>query len=273
MPQLALSIHRMKKNAMSPLQKLPRFVVGAIAGGVLLTNGCALPHADLRYSKALPNLYCPGDAIDTDFTLGTCTSHSGITCESRTPTVALTTTSAALPSRNFTSFTGNASFVPTESSVTLNYSVSPDKPMFPSVNGMGEGRIVGRQFLPESHTLNRIDGEATLTIKSGGVCNGRIPSHAPTMIPAAPFVSARARAQRVCNASMVRVMVDIAGPPGVGNVSASLAPNECVALPPGSEGGMVNVSGPISPDAQCLSTHTSQIPGALDLRVAYTCVD
>ncbi len=258
---------------MSPLQRLPRFIVGAIAGGVLLTNGCQLPHADLRYSQALPRHYCPGDTIDTNFNLGTCTSHSGITCESRTPTVTLATTSAALPSRSFTAFTGNASFAPTESSVRIDYTVSPDRPMFPSLDSMGEGRIVGRQFKPEDHTLNRIDGEGTVLISSAGVCNGRTPGHAPAIIPAAPTMSARARAQRVCNASRVRVMIDVAGPPGVGNVSASLAPNECVALPPGSEGGMVNVSGPISPDAQCLSTHTSQIPSALDLRVAYTCVE
>jgi hypothetical protein len=263
----------MKKHAMSPLQRLPRFIVGAIAGGVLLTNGCQLPHADLRYSQALPRHYCPGDTIDTNFNLGTCTSHSGITCESRTPTVTLATTSAALPSRSFTAFTGNASFAPTESSVRIDYTVSPDRPMFPSLDSMGEGRIVGRQFKPEDHTLNRIDGEGTVLISSAGVCNGRTPGHAPAIIPAAPTMSARARAQRVCNASRVRVMIDVAGPPGVGNVSASLAPNECVALPPGSEGGMVNVSGPISPDAQCLSTHTSQIPSALDLRVAYTCVE
>lgn len=259
---------------MSPLQKLPRLIVGAIAGGVLLTNGCdELPHAALRYSQTTPQLYCPGDTVQTRFDLGVCTPHSGVSCESRTPVVALTTTSAALPAQNFTALSGGTGFVPTEPSVVVNYQVTPIAPRFPTINAMGERRFPNIVYRPETITLTRIDGEASLTVASPGVCNGRTPMHAPAMIPAAPSVSSRARAQRLCNANMVRVMVDIAGPPGVGNVSASLAPGECVALPPGSEGGMVGVSGPISPDAQCLSTHTSQIPGPLNLRVAYSCVE
>lgn len=250
-----------------------RGTLSALAAGVLLTNGCALPHANLRYSKSEPSLYCPGDTIQTRYDLGVCTSHSGIACESRTPTVTLSTTSAALSSQTFTAFSGNAGFVPSEAQVDITYAVSPENPMYPFVTTMGEPRISSREFKPETSKLTRIDGEAQVMLEHGGICNGRIPMNAPARIPSSPEISARARAQRVCNANPVRVVVDVAGAPGVGNVSGSLAPGECLMLPPGSEGGTISVSGPIPPGVQCLATQTTEVAPRLRTQVAFNCVD
>ncbi|MBP6749795.1 MAG: hypothetical protein KA144_09155 [Xanthomonadaceae bacterium] len=244
-----------------------------IAAGVLLTNGCALPHAQLPYTKAEPALYCPGETIQTSYDLGTCTAHSGITCESRTPTVTLTTTSAALPSQTFTAFAGNASFTPSEPQVDVTYTVTPKKTMHPFVTNSGENRINDRDFDPETKKLTLINGEAQITLRHDGICNGRIPMNAPSQIPTAPTVSTRARAQRICNANTVRIMVDIAGPPGGASASGSLAPGECLALPPGTEGGTVSVSGPIPVGVQCLATQTTDRAPELRTQVAYNCVE
>lgn len=255
------------------IRTLIKPTLSLIAVGVLLTNGCALPHAQLRYSKAEPAYYCPGDTIQTSHDLGACTAHSGITCESRTPTVTLTTTSAALPSQTFTAFAGNASFAPSESQVDVTYTVTPKKPMYPFVTSSGENRINDREFEPETTKLVLINGEAQVTLKHNGICNGRIPMNAPSQIPTTPTVSARARPQRICNANTVRIMVDVVGPPGGGSASGSLAPGECLALPPGTEGGSVSVSGPIPVGTQCLATQTTATAPELRTQVAYNCVE
>lgn len=258
---------------MPHIRTLVKSTLSLIATGVLLTNGCALPHAQLRYSKAEPAFYCPGDTIQTNYNLGNCTAHSGITCESRTPTVTLTTTSAALPSQTFTAFTGNASFAPSESEVDVTYTVTPKNPMYPFVDSMGANKFSSRDFDPETTKLVLINGEAQVTLKHGGICNGRIPMNAPSQIPTAPTVSARARPQRICNANTVRIMVDVVGPPGGASASGSLAPGECLALPPGTEGGTVSVSGPIPVGAQCLATQTTAPAPELRTQVAYNCVE
>ncbi len=255
------------------IRTLVKPTLSLIAAGVLLTNGCALPHAQLRYTKSEPAYYCPGETIQTSYDLGACTAHSGITCESRTPTVTLTTTSAALPSQTFTAFAGGASFTPSESQVDVTYTVTPKKTMHPFVTTSGENKIIDRDFDPETTKLTLINGEAQVTLQHGGICNGRIPANAPSQIPTAPKVSARARAQRICNANMVRIMVDVAGPPGGASASGSLAPGECLALPPGTEGGTVSVSGPIPVGAQCLATQTTEPAPELRTQVAYNCVE
>lgn len=254
------------------IRNLTKPALSLIAAGVLMTNGC-LPHAQLRYSKAQPAFYCPGDTIQTDYRLGECNAHSGITCESRTPTVVLTTTSAALPSQTFTALTGSASFTPSESEVDVTYTVTPKKPMIPFVDMSGANRINDREYEPETTKLARINGEAQVTLTHGGICNGRIPANAPSQIPIPPQVSARARPQRICNANTVRIMVDVVGPPGGANASGSLAPGECLALPPGTEGGSVSVSGPIPVGVQCLATQTTDRPPELRTQVAYNCVE
>lgn len=179
---------------MNPFRTLAKPILSLLAAGVLLTNGCALPHAQLRYSKAEPKFYCPGEMIQTSYDLGACMTHSGITCESRTPTVTLTTTSAALPSQTFTAFTGSASFTPSEPNVDVTYTVTPKKPMYPFVTSSGENRINDREFEPETTKLALINGEAQVTLNHNGICNGRIPMNAPSQIPTTPTVSARARA-------------------------------------------------------------------------------
>lgn len=224
------------------LRPLARCTLAALAGGVLLTNGCVISHAT-PYARLQPALYCPGDTLNVGYDIigggAGCVSHSGLDCAALAPTVEIVTTSAALPATTLRGFDGGVDFVPTENSVSASFTPTPRDVFFPTRDVMGR-EIIGRRLaIPTTLVAKRADGETGETLVHAGMCAGETPVNAPATLPGAPRYSNRLRARRICNANDVPIIVDVVGAPGAGTTSM-LSPGGCLTVDLPSAGLIAN---------------------------------
>lgn len=259
-----------------PLFRTPaRVVLSAIAAGVLLTNGCTLPHAAVTYAKVTPAQYCPGDAAVAEYdTIGTqpCVSHSGVDCATVTPTVVIASDSASLPAGSITAFTGSRMFMPTENTVAVTFTATPADLIYPTRDSTGRNVFARRDLRPITRTIRRIDGELAETLSHNGMCLGNNAVHAPAPLPGLPQRSARLVADRICNSNIIPVFVSITGAPGGPGASGMLSPGQCLPLGFPANDGVVSVSPAVAmPGQQCGSTQTGEPPTTLNTQVFLRC--
>lgn len=260
---------------MSLLRTATRITLSSLAAGVLLTNGCTLPHAALPYARVTPMQYCPGDVVTAEYdTVGglPCLSHSGVDCAAVMPTVAISSDSASLPTTAIHDFTGSRMFSPTESSAAVTFNATPADLIYPARNSAGENIFARRDLRPITRTITRIDGEIAETLTHNGMCAGTNPVNAPSPLPGAPRLSTRLVAQRICNSNSVPILVNVSGAPGAPSASGMLSPGACLPLGFPADGGVVSVSpAVIAPGAQCGTTQTGEPPQTLTTRVFLGC--
>lgn len=260
---------------MSLFRTSSRIALSSLAAGVLLTNGCTLPHAAPPYAKVSPMQYCPGDTVVAEYdTIGTqpCVSHTGVDCATVTPTVVIASDSASLPAASISAFTGSRMFTPTESAVRVTFDATPADLIYPARNSAGENIFARRDLRPITRNITRIDGEVAETLTHNGMCAGMTPVNAPSPLPGAPQSSTRLLAQRICNTNAVPIIVNITGAPGAPGASGTLSPGECLPLGFPADGGVVNVSpAAIAPGEPCGSTQTGEPPQTLTTRVFLSC--
>jgi hypothetical protein len=272
---------------MNGIQKLTRYTLSAIAVGVLLTNGCTLPHASLQpstFGSVAPKNYCPGDIVVASYNLlgtNTCISRPGLDCAALQPTIGISSTPMSFAPASITAFAGRVDFTPTEDNVDVTFSTGSatgqQAYIFPTVNSAGAA-ITGTAFVRDStHSTQRINGDVGAELTHSGMCAGSTPTHAPASLPGLPQYSSNLRLQQICNRNSVPINVTIssaAAPP----VTVSLMPGECRdPSPPGSPsmiaaGSMVEVQSlAIDPGAQCSATQGSTPPATLSTAVVMRC--
>ncbi len=266
---------------MDIIKKLNRFTLTALAAGVLMTNGCVLPHAQLPYARSVsPAQYCPGDTVTANYNVSlgdTCVSRPGFNCADFTPNVDLSSTPEVFPPRRFNAFVGSLEFMPTED--TFNVSFTPDRnpTMFPTVDDMGRGVFATRMTPPETRTVTRINGPIVRELSHGGMCAGSTPAYAPASLPGTPEVSNRLHVQGICNPNSVPITISLTSATG-SSFSTTLAPGACADPSPpgvpgtGSDARIVEVSTrTIDPNAICNPLQGSTPPASLRTRVTLAC--
>ena len=267
---------------MPALKLIVRGGLTILAAGVLLTNGCALPHAPLRavdIGKVEPANYCPGDTVTASYDLtapDTCTSRPGLSCATLQPTITTRSTPESFPNQTVAAFSNRISFVPSADAVDVSFSLegasSPQNLMFPTVDAMGAATTRWVYVRNNTARTTRINGSGTYDLVFPGVCNGSQPSHAPAALPGPPAFSANLHLGSLCNTTSAPLLVS------VGGNTVMLAPGACQnPVPPGSPatipaGAPVTLlSAPIDPAAQCSAVEGGHPPADIRMQVAMTC--
>lgn len=258
-----------------------RISLSALAAGVLLTNGCALPHAPLRptnenIGQVSPLQFCPGDTITANFNLTqeqACVSRPGLDCATLAPTITIASTPMSFAPQTTTAFSGRVDFVPAGDSVNVQFSAASAGLAYPVVNMDGTPGLRIRNLVNNAVETRRITGEITRTIDHGGMCVGGNPVNADGVVPGPPELSSNLRMHRICNTSAVPVRIQIGGFAG-----DMLAPGGCLDLAaPGvpAELGMARTYSvfplAVDPGAQCASTQGMTPPASLQTTVALGC--
>jgi hypothetical protein len=270
---------------MDILHKLNRITLTLLAGGVLMTNGCALPHAEIRATslgQVAPLNYCPGDTIAATYSLlnatgEACVSRAGMDCSTIAPTLTMSSSPTAFPTQSFNTLTGGLTFVPTEPRIDVSFALpsSPALVMYPIVDMAGVPKFASQWFSNKTHTVQRIDGEINQALTHNGMCAGSTPVHAPAQIATTPMYSPNLRLRTVCNTNAVPITVTLSGP--AGELSRDLAPGACFGLDEPGVPIEFNTSNVIAarPQAidpmQCRALEGSAPPQTLTTRVSLAC--
>ena len=267
---------------MDTLQKLNRFTLSVLAAGVLVTNGCALPHAPHRYARTVsPAQYCPGDTVTASYNvtwIDACVSRPGFNCADFAPNVDVSSTPEVFPPRRFNAFMGSLEFTPTAD--TFDVSFTPDRSpvVYPIVDPMSRRTFATIATPPGTHTVTRINGPIVRELTHGGMCAGSTPAHAPAPLPGMPTVSNRLRAQEICNPNSVPITISLTGGATSSSFSATLGPGECADPSPpgapgtGSDARVVEVrSSAVDPNAICNPLQGSTPPASLRTRITLAC--
>lgn len=276
-PALPTEIFRM-----SSIRLLVRGGLSALAAGVLLTNGCALPHAPFpgnNIGKVEPANYCPGDTVTASYDLTApdmCVSRPGLNCATLQPTITTRSTPESFPAQTVAGFANRISFAPTADAVDVAFSLegatSPQNFLFPTVDAMGAPITRVAAVRNNTARTTRINGSGAFDLVFQGICAGSQPSHAPATLPGPPAFSEHLRMDSICNTTSSTLLVNVAGIP------VMLAPGACQnPVPPGSStvipaGAPVMLqSAPVDPGAQCSSVDGGHPPADIRLRVTMAC--
>lgn len=265
--------------------RIIRLTLSAIAAGVLLTNGCALPHAPVpanEFGKVSPQKYCPGDTVTASYDLlmdTACTSRPGFDCATIAPPITISSSPAAFPPHTSTALIDSTTFMPTEPRVDVLFSLptSPATLLYPSINAMtGAPQMTARHIKNTTRTVERLEGEIMQTLIHSGMCNGSTPVHAAAQIADLPELSPNLRIQQFCNTSTAPIEATLSG--AAGEFTRRLNAGECFRLDePGIPAGLgtARVVGVrslmVDPTAQCESLQGMTPPQSLRTSVVLAC--
>lgn len=264
---------------MNPVPRLARTTLSLLAIGVLLTNGCALPHAQLRTTpigKVEPANYCPGDTVTASYDLlapDVCTSRPGMDCAALQPTITTRSAPESFPEQTATATANRVDFVPTAGAVDVSFSLAGTRTtqflIFPIIDSMGTPTTIGKFVANNTARTTRIEGSGSYELTFDGICNGPQPGYAPTTLPGPPAFSGNLQLGEICNTTSGVILADVGGSP------VMLRPGECRAPGPGAPiaaGAPVTLlSAPINPGARCSSVEGGNPPADLRLRVTMSC--
>lgn len=265
--------------------RILRLTLSAIAAGVLLTNGCVLPHAPVpanEFGKVSPRKYCPGDTVTASYDLAmetACVSRPGFDCATIAPSITISSSPVAFPPHTSTSLIDSTTFVPTEPRVDVDFSPSssPIGILYPSINAMtGAPQMTSRYIKSTTRTVERLEGEITQTLTHSGMCNGNTPTHSPAQIADLPEFSPNLQIQQFCNTSAVTIEATLSG--AAGEFTRRLIAGECFRLDePGIPAGLGSArvvgvrSLMVDPIAQCDPLQNSMPPASLQTAVTLSC--
>ena len=265
--------------------RIIRPTLSAIAAGVLLTNGCALPHAPVpanEFGAVSPQKYCPGDTVTASYNLTmetACVSRPGFDCATIAPPITISSSPVVFPPRTSTALIDSTTFMPTEPRVDVLFSLptSPANILYPSINAMtGAPDFQRRSIKNTTRPVERLEGEIMQTLTHNGMCNGSTPVHAAAQIADLPEFSPNLGIQQVCNTSAVPIEATLSG--ASGEFTRRLNAGECFGLDePGIPGGLGSAriigvrSLMVDPTAQCDSLQGMTPPQSLSTRVVLAC--
>jgi hypothetical protein len=272
---------------MNGTQILTRYTFAAIAAGVLLTNGCSLPHATLppaMFGTVAPKNYCPGDTVIASYNLlgaDTCVSRPGLDCATIQPTIGISSAPMSFAPASITAFAGRVDFTPTEDNVDVTFSTGSmtgrQVYVYPTIDSTGAAITKSTYVRDSTYSIQKINGDIGTELTHNGMCAGSTPTHAPASLPGFPQYSSILSLHQICNRNSVPINITIssaAAPP----VSVNLMPGECRdPSPPGSAstiaaGSTVEVQSlAIDPGAQCNAAQGSTPPATLRTAVVMRC--
>lgn len=261
-----------------------RIGLSTLAAGVLLTNGCTIPHADAPGGQSIgrvsPALYCPGDVVTAEYNLTQeqpCVSRTGFSCPDFAPTITMTSAPADFAPRTATGFTGNVDFMPSTDSTAVTFTAASRWLTYPIVSMSGVAGLRTRIIDNNTASARRLTGTVTRTIEHGGMCAGGQPVNADGVIPGPPELSSNLRIRTICNGSTTRIRITVPGAPG-GQLERDLDPGQCFdASEPGVPAEVAALrtyavrSLVADPAAQCSALQGMTPPASLRTTVTLGC--
>lgn len=265
-----------------------RGTLSVLAGAVLLTNGCTLPHAPLRvpevsYGELSPQQFCPGDTITAryDLTAGAaCVSRPGSNCATAGPTIDITSTPMSFPPRSTTGLIDSFSFTTEAPRVDVQFTpvVATRIFSYPVVDAMsGSPAVMLRSVSPVTRSAERIDGMRMQTLDHGGMCMGSTPVNAPAMIAGLPQFSENLRLRTVRNINRIPIQVTLTAASG-NSFTRDIMPGETFdtsepgVLPEITLARTVSVRPmAVDPSTQCTSLQNPTPPPNLRTEIALSC--
>lgn len=266
------------------LRATVRIGLSTLAAGVLLTNGCTIPHADAPGGQSIgrvsPALYCPGDVVTAEYNLTQeqpCVSRTGFSCPDFAPTITMTSAPADFAPRTATGFTGNVDFMPSTDSTAVTFTAASRWLTYPIVSMSGVAGLRTRIIENNTASARRLTGTVTRTIEHGGMCAGGQPVNADGVIPGPPELSSNLRIRTICNGSTTRIRITVPGAPG-GQLERDLDPGQCFdASEPGVPAEVAALrtyavrSLVADPAAQCSALQGMTPPASLRTTVTLGC--
>ena len=270
---------------MDQQNRIFRGTLSAIAAGVLLTHGCALPHAPFpgnEFGNVSPKKFCPGDTVTASYDLPmdtACTSRPGFDCATIAPPITISSSPAVFPPHTSTALIDSTMFTPTEPRVDVLFSLStsPATVLYPSINAMtGAPQMTARHVRNTTRTVERLEGEIMQTLTHSGMCNGSTPVHAAAQIADLPEFSPNLEIRQLCNTSAVPIEATLSG--AAGEFTRRLSAGECFRLDePGIPAGLGSArvvgvrSLMVDPTAQCDPLQNPTPPASLQTAVTLSC--
>lgn len=266
------------------LRATARIGLSTLAAGVLLTNGCTIPHADAPGGQSIgrvsPALYCPGDVVTAEYNLTQeqpCVSRTGFSCPDFAPTITMTSAPADFAPRTATGFTGNVDFMPSTDSTAVTFTAASRWLTYPIVSMSGVAGLRTRIIENNTASARRLTGTVTRTIEHGGMCAGGQPVNADGVIPGPPELSSNLRIRTICNGSTTPIRITVPGAPG-GQLERDLDPGQCFdASEPGVPAEVAALrtyavrSLVADPAAQCSALQGMTPPASLRTTVTLGC--
>ena len=264
---------------------LGKTLLGTLAAGVLLTNGCTLPHASLRpptveIGRVSPAQFCPGDTVNASYNLTQeqpCVSRSGFDCAALQPTITMASTPMSFAPQTATAFAGSIDFMPAADSVDVSFTAASTGLTYPIATMGGAPGLRILTLVNNTANTRRLDGEIMRTVNHGGMCAGSTPTHADGVLPGPPELSPSLRTRRICNSSTAPLRLTIAGAPGE-MIERDLPPGQCFDT--GEPGVSPDVAAArsysvraltVDPMTQCGSVQGGMPPAPLQTTIALSC--
>lgn len=264
---------------MPHIRTLVKPTLSLIAAGVLLTNGCALPHAPLPWTTQVsPAQYCPGDTVTASYDAGSaspCVSRSGFNCPDLMPNVTMASTPEVFPTQNFNGLSGQHTFQPNVDRFDVAFSSDKPNILWPIVQSDGRPGFGASGLRPSTQTATRIDGDVTIPLTHTGLCIGASSFNLPAPVIGPPVRSSRLLAREICNDNDVPITATVSG--GGAEYTVSLAPRSCqpFSIPgmpmAGIPAQVVSVRPDTAPIRQCESLLSSPPPPTLFTHLTMTC--
>lgn len=271
---------------MDTFRKLNRYALASIACGVLLSHGCAIPHAEPRATplgRVSPLNYCPGDRIAATYSLlnnrgDACVSRPGMDCSTVAPPITIGSSPTSFPPETFTALVGGLTFAPVEPNVDVSFTtpVSPIWVAYPAVDpSTGAPTLFANYLQNKTHTVRRIDGAIHQPMTHTAMCAGTNAVYAPGVITTTPTYSPNLRLRSVCNTSPVPITVTLSMVGG--DFFRDLAPGACFSLDePGIPAGLdasqvINVRPMTVDPMQCGPLQETNPPQTLTTSVSLAC--
>lgn len=259
-------------------------VLGALAAGVLLTNGC-LPHAPLRppsenIGQVSPVQFCPDDTVTASYNVTQeqpCVAQPGQDCAMHMPTITVASTPMSFPAQTTTAFIGRVDFTPAADAVDVGFSAAAPLLFYPIVQMDGRPAFRGRTLVNNSVTVRRLTGEIMRTVDHGGMCAGATPVHADGVVPGPPALSPSLGIRQICNTSAAPIVLTLSGASG-DMIERMLAPGGCFSTSePGVPAGtsMLRTYSVralvVDPNARCNATEGMVPPAPLQTTLTLSC--
>jgi hypothetical protein len=197
------------------------------------TSGCIIERRHLQgWDQVTPMLACPGDVVSVGYDFqGSETCRNEEQCAGLHPSVVISASGGAFPTRTVTGYRHSFDFTPVADETRIDFDIDRSSVRVPTVRVDTEGRPID-VVIDNVEDIGRIvtvqRGNRETELVHDGMCAGGAPVNSPDTLPGDDRTSPNLRLVSLCNRNGVSVVATLNGSePGV-TYSQALAPGECL---------------------------------------------
>lgn len=247
------------------------------------SGGCTLDRsAIITWGQATPLQACPGDVVTVSYDfLGTETCRDDELCAMYHPTVVISSSPSAFPTRTVTGYRDSFTFSPADDLTRVNFDIDRDTVRVPTTRLDPEGRpidAVRERIRDDWRDIRRITGSQETELVHDGMCAGGAPVNSPEELPGPPATSPNLRLVSLCNRNGVPVVVTLTGSAPGSTHTQALSPGRCLdtgepGVPAGIDAARIVEVRPmfVDPSVRCSATGPSNPPPTLRTVAVMAC--